>query len=59
MKDIWFDLCVGEIGCNEQGTREMKKERSRLSILSPTIHQPIADHREELHRLLDEAIDRL
>jgi hypothetical protein len=58
MRDIWFELCFGEIDCDESGKRTFEKDKSYLSVLSLT-GELNKDSRKELHRLLDQAINRL
>lgn len=60
INDVWFDLCFGQIFTNEDGTQEelqfFPPRRSRITSTGKQRHfQAI---REELHELLDKALDR-
>lgn len=55
--DIWFDLCVGNVEVDEDGTHRYKAEFTRLSQISASNIVSIAKYREHLHKMLDKAVD--
>jgi len=57
--DIWFDLCLGNVEVDDNGTHRYKAEFTRLSQLSASNIVSIAKYRDMLHKLLDKAIDHI
>lgn len=59
MKDnsAWFALNVGRISCSDEGGYTYKAHHSRESALTSERVGDLSSVREELHHLLDRAID--
>ena len=59
MDDIWFNLCVGNITVDDDGTHHYDAKYMRLSQLSALDIKSLNKYRDMLHRLLDKAIDHI
>ena len=57
--DVWFDLCVGEIFTDDKDKRIFTIKAVETSQLSALDVSDPGKYREELHNLLDHAIDSL
>ncbi len=57
--DIWFDLHVGKVVCDEVGNRNLFSGNCSKQQLTAMEIKKVSLHRNELHRQLDEAIDAL
>ena len=57
--DIWFDLNIGSIYTFEDGSSRYTIRCQSPARLTSTVPFYISHYKEELHRLLDEAISTI
>lgn len=54
---VWFDLCIGQASCDEDGGREYRPSDHSMQQIAALNIDSIDDHRKELHKMLDDAIN--